>query len=133
MSLAVPITGFYAAIQAVIVTVLVFPIGRMRTRLDISLNDGGNAALAVAIRRHANWTEHVPFALILMALLELDGGGAMLLHGLGIALVVARIVHPLGLRTDKIATPQRIAGAAITGLVTIVAAIALLLRTVQAL
>jgi len=41
MALAVPITGLYAAIQAVIVTILVFPIGRLRTSLGVSLNDGG--------------------------------------------------------------------------------------------
>ena len=64
-----------------------------------------------------------------MGLLELDGGSATLLHVLGIGLVVARIVHPLGLRMDKIATPQRIAGASITGVVTLVAAIALLVKT----
>ena len=127
MALAVPITGLYAGIQAIIVTVLVFPIGRIRTRLGVSLNDGANPELTVAIRRHANWAEHVPFALLLMGLLELNAGNPTLLHGLGIALVIARIVHPLGLRTDKIAIPQRIAGAAITGIVTIVAAIALIL------
>jgi uncharacterized protein len=132
MTLAVPITGLYAAIQAIIVTVLLFPIGRMRTSLGVSLNDGGNATLSVAIRRHANWAEHVPFALLLMGLLELDGGNAALLHGLGVALVIARIVHPLGLRMDKIATPPRIAGAAITGVVTLVAAIALLVKTIGA-
>ena len=124
----VPVTGLYAGIQALISFVLVFPIGQMRGKLGISLGDGGNAALMVATRRHANWTEHVPFALLLMALYELNGGNLMLLHGLGIALAVARVVHPFGLKADKVSTPQRVAGAAVTGLVTMVAAIALLLK-----
>jgi hypothetical protein len=128
MDLAVPIAGFYAGIQAVIAAILIFPIGRLRGNLGIPLNDGGNAELAVAVRRHGNWAEHVPFALLLIGLLELNGGNVLLLHGLGAALVVARIVHPFGLRADRVATPQRVFGAAATGIVTIVAAIALIVK-----
>jgi uncharacterized protein len=128
MDLAVPITGLYAGIQAIIAFVLVAPIGRMRGRLGISLNDGSNPALTVAVRRHANWAEHVPFALLLMGLLELNGGSPMLLHGLGIALVIGRIAHPFGLRTEKVNVPQRIVGAALTGVATIVAGIALIVK-----
>src|SRR5262245_34467355 len=90
MDLTVPITGLYAGIQAIIAFVLIAPIGRMRGKLGISMNDGANPALTVAVRRHGNWAEHVPFALLLMALLELNGGNPTLLHGLGIALLIGR-------------------------------------------
>ncbi len=86
--------------------------------------------LTVAVRRHANWAEHAPFALLLMGLLELNGGNAMLLNGLCIALLIARVAHPFGVRVDKVNTPARIAGAALTGVATIVAAIALILEIV---
>ena len=128
MDLPVPITGLYAGIQALIAFVLVFPIGRARGRLGVSLGDGNSPELSVLVRRHGNWAEHVPFALLLFALLELNGGSAVLLHGLGIALTLARVVHPLGLRADRVSTPQRILGAALTGVVTIVAGIALILK-----
>ena len=39
-------------------------------RLNISVGDGGNRDLQVAVRRHANFTEWVPLALILIALLD---------------------------------------------------------------
>ena len=42
-----------------------------------------------------------------MALLELNGGSAAWLNGLGIALIAARVAHPLGLRADKVNSPLR--------------------------
>jgi hypothetical protein len=128
MNLPVPITGLYAGLQAIIAFALVFQIGQLRGKLGVSLGDGGNPELLTAVRRHANWAEHVPFALLLIGLLELNGGNVTLLHALGAGLLVARLVHPLGLRADKLSTPQRILGAALTGVVTIVAGIALIVK-----
>ena len=128
-TLHVPISGLYAALQALLAIALVVPVGQLRSKSNVSLGSGGNPALEVAIRRHANWTEHVPIALILIALLELNGGSRALLHGLGLALLVARILHPLGLRADTMKVPLRGIGAFGTMLVTLVAAIALLLKT----
>ena len=128
MEMPVPITALYAAIQAVISIVLGFGVGPMRGKLGISVGDGGNPDLLLAMRKHGNWTEHVPFALLLLALLELNGGGVILLHGLGAGLVVARIAHPLGLKKDTVSHPLRIIGAAGTILVTLITAVALLLK-----
>ena len=122
MHLAVPISGLYAGIQALIGFALSFGIGPMRGKLGISIGDGGNADLLLRVRRHGNWAENVPLALLLIALLELNGAGGALLHGLGATLVVARIAHPLGLKKDKVNEPLRIGGAVLTGLVSVVAA-----------
>jgi uncharacterized membrane protein YecN with MAPEG domain len=128
MEMQVPITALYAAIQAIIAFALSAPIGPMRGKLKVSIGDGGNPQLHLASRRHGNWTEHVPFALLLMALLELNGGSAAWLNGLGIALVAARIAHPLGLRADKVNSPLRIVGAVATGGVTMLTAVLLLMK-----
>ena len=124
----VPITALYAALQAFLAIALVVPIGQLRTKTNVSLGAGGNPQLETAIRRHANWTEHVPFALLLLALLELNGGSAGLLHALGATLLVARVLHPLGLDAQNMRSPLRGIGALGTLLVTLVAAIALLLK-----
>jgi uncharacterized membrane protein YecN with MAPEG domain len=124
----VPITGLYAALQALLAIGLVVPVGRLRTKYDVSIHAGGHPDLDVAIRRHQNWTEHVPFALFLIALLELNGGSAGLLHGLGATLLVARIVHPLGLDAAIMRRPLRGIGSIATMLVILIAAIALLLK-----
>ncbi|MEN8161029.1 MAG: MAPEG family protein [Myxococcota bacterium] len=123
----VPISALYTALQALLAIGLVAPVGMLRGRTNVSLGSGGNPDLEAAIRRHANWTEHVPIALLLIALLELNGGSAGLLHGLGATLLVARILHPLGIDATEMRRPLRGIGAVATMIVTLVAAIALLL------
>ena len=53
---------------------------------------------------------------------RLDGAGPTLLHGLGMALLLARIAHPLGLHHDNMRHPLRAVGAFGTLLVTLIAA-----------
>ena len=107
----VPITALYAGLLGLVFLVLEVPIGRLRTITNISLYDGGNKELAVAIRRHANFVEHVPLALLLLALLELGGAGSGLLYGLGGVLLLARVLHPFGIDYDKMRNPLRGIGA----------------------
>lgn len=118
----VAITGFYAALLAVIIIVLGAMIGPYRLKVGVSLLYGDDMSLVERVRRHANFTENVPLALILMALIELDGASAGLLHGLGIALVASRVVHPFGIHHDRIQHPARFVGAFGTLIVTLVAA-----------
>jgi len=117
----VPITALYAALLGLVMIVLMLLVGRQRLDHDVSLYDAGQQDLAVAIRRHANWAEHVPFALLLLALIELNGASAAWLHVLGGALLLARIVHPFGLRWDVTQVPARFVGAFTTLLVTLAA------------
>ena len=109
--MAVPITGLYAGLLTLIVMYLGFQVGSTRGRTGISILYGGDMDLAEKARRHANFLENVPLALILMGTIELGGAPPLLLHGLGIALVVFRIAHPIGLRHDNIRHPLRAVGA----------------------
>ena len=118
----VAITAFYTAILALIASALAYQAGSMRPKLGISVGDGGNIELLVKMRRHANFTESVPLALILMGAIEIDGASAGLIHGLGIALVVCRIAHPIGLQHDNISHPARAIGSGGTLVVTLIAA-----------
>jgi hypothetical protein len=122
----VPVTAIYAGLLGTLVLVLGFDVGRTRLRTGVSLLEGGNKELAVAIRRHANFIENVPLALLLMALAELNGTSAPVLHGLGVALVAARIAHPFGLDFDQVRHPLRGIGAGVTSLVILVLSILLL-------
>jgi uncharacterized membrane protein YecN with MAPEG domain len=111
------ITALYAGLLALWSIALEVPIGRLRMATNVSIHDGGNQDLAVAIRRHANFTEHVPLALILLALIELNGTSAGWLHALGCILLAARVLHPFGLRADVMRNPLRGIGAGGTLLV----------------
>jgi len=120
--MAVPITALYLAVFAVFSVVLALGCGVIRGREGISIGDGGRADLHLAMRRHGNFIENVPFLMIMFAALELNGASAGLLHGLGITLVVARALHALGLKADSIQSIPRAIGAGLTILITLVAA-----------
>jgi hypothetical protein len=122
----VPITAFYAGLLALIVIALGAVIGPMRLRTGVAILHGDNMVLATMIRRHGNFIEAVPFALILLGFLELNGASPTLLHGLGIALVLSRIAHPIGLKHDNVRHPLRAIGAGGTVLVTLIAAVMLI-------
>lgn len=117
------ITLLYAGILGIMsIALSLFP-GSIRSKAGVSVGDGGNQELLLAIRRHGNFVEYVPIALILMALLELNGLGNLTMHIFGGVLVVARILHATGLKLDNPSTLGRGLGAGGTVLLTIVMSI----------
>ena len=125
------VTALYAGLLGLIAVGVAFPPGMMRGKLNISVGDGGNPALLLAMRRHANFAEWVPLALILIALLELNGVSPRAIHVLGAALVVARLLHAVGLKSDTVQNVGRGLGAMATALITVVASVWLLVVFVQ--
>jgi len=91
------ITPLYAATLGLMLIGLSIMVTVRRAKSGIGLLDGGNIPLAEQIRRHGNFVENVPMALILLALTELMGAPALMLHIAGAVLVVSRVLHPLGL------------------------------------
>jgi uncharacterized membrane protein YecN with MAPEG domain len=114
------ITLLYAGILGLISIVLAFGVGSKRGATGISVGLGDSDELLIANRRHGNFVEYVPLALILMGLLEMNGVSAMTIHIFGAILVVARICHPIGLRIDVATHPLRAIGAGGTALLTVV-------------
>jgi uncharacterized protein len=105
--------------------VLAFNVGRVRGKTKIFLGDGGNTELITAMRVQANFVENVPLALILIALLLLANYGEATSAVLAMVLLVARLLHPLGmLGYLKLG---RSVGAALTIGVLLVASIGLIL------
>ena len=49
------------------------------------------------MRVHGNFIEYVPLALILLGIIEFSGVGVVWVHVIGIALLIARIAHAIGL------------------------------------
>lgn len=117
------ITGFYAGILGLILVLLTARVIVTRTREKVSLLDGGNPRMTVAIRQQGNFSELVPFALILILVAEVLGSSIYLIHILGIVLVVARVIHPFGLRVDRGDTPPRVLGATLTLIVILVGSV----------
>ncbi len=125
-----PITALYAGILGIFLVVLALLVVRVRIREGVAIGDGGNKAMLAAIRVHANAVENIPIALILMCLLEVNGGSGWWLHALGEALVLGRFMHAFGLFQKRNVNRWRQVGMLITWLVTLVLAFALLVRVV---
>ncbi|GJE46790.1 MAPEG family protein [Methylobacterium soli] len=125
------LTAFYAALLALIYLGLSGWVVAGRLSTDVLHGDGGDEGLEKRIRVQGNFGEYVPFALLLVALLEAGGGGATLVRTLLIVLLVARILHPFGMLAPKNSPRQyacRGGGILATFGVMGVAAAALLLR-----
>jgi len=93
----IPVTLLAAGLLGLMYMGLTFNVVRYRLRTKTMLGDGGNAALNVAIRTHANFMEYVPIALILLGGIEAAGAPHALVLVLAAALVVGRLLHPFGM------------------------------------
>jgi uncharacterized protein len=125
------ITGLYLAILALIYAVLALQAARLRRDNRVLFGDGENIKLRSAIRAHANFIEYVPIISLLVAMLEMSGTSAVRVHLLMGALLVSRLLHPLGMYSRP-GTWQfgvgRIAGILITIAVLVAAAVSVLSR-----
>ena len=86
----------FASLHVLLMLALLVPVARHRHSQRIGLGTGGDAALERKIRVHGNFIENVPFALLVLTLLELCGLPATWLWTLGIALLLARALHAVG-------------------------------------
>jgi uncharacterized protein len=82
------ITILYAGINGLILVALVWFAASAR-----GLSGDVNGDVKRVTRAHTSAAETVPVVLILMGLLEAYRVPALLLHGLGIALAVSRLLH----------------------------------------
>jgi uncharacterized membrane protein YecN with MAPEG domain len=120
-TIAIPIiTALYAGLLGLVSLGVSFPAGSLRGKLGVVVGDGGNKDLLLAMRRHANFVEYVPLALLLIALLEMNGVASRYIHILGAVLLIARLAHAFGIKVDTMKTPGRMVGAVGTMLVTLV-------------
>jgi uncharacterized membrane protein YecN with MAPEG domain len=131
MPTALPfVAASYAAVLGVFSAVLTARVIMNRVRSGIQAGDGGDAALARAIRAHANFAEQVPLALLLLVLADGFGVAAPIVHVLGATLVVARLANAIGLSRSLGPTPPRQAGAALTLFVIVAASLLIFYRLV---
>ena len=91
------ITGLYAALCALLILALSYRIVALRRRLKVGIGDGGDAGLARAIRAQANAIEYIPLLLVMLLVAENNGAGEVFLHAAGAGLVLARVLHAVGL------------------------------------
>lgn len=124
------ITMFYASLLAFQLLLLSGLVVRLRRRHQVGIGTGSVNALERAVRAQANFTEYVPIALILIALLELSGTWPWMIHALGLALLAGRVLHAQGLHRSGGTSMGRFIGTVTTWLVILVAAASGIARSV---
>jgi uncharacterized membrane protein YecN with MAPEG domain len=106
------ITAIYAALSALLIVRLSLSVIKLRRQNRVSVGDGGNEALQLAIRAHSNAVEYIPIALMLLFMLEFNGAPKLLVHISGIMLLTGRVLHAMGLTAKDL--QRRVLGMQIT-------------------
>jgi uncharacterized membrane protein YecN with MAPEG domain len=126
---SITITPIYAAMLGVILLVLsVRIVAVVRGKGEISYGDGGNRDFTTVVRGQGNFIEYVPLIVILIAFAEAGGTSSTMIHAMGGGLVLARILHPLGLSSQPGINPLRVSGTLLTWIVLATASVIVMLN-----
>lgn len=105
-------TAIYASLSAFLIVWLSLKVIGVRHRRKVSLGDGSEPELVKAMAAQSNALEYLPISLILLFVIEFNGGHLWLIHGLGIALLIGRVIHARAILSDDL--DQRVLGMKIT-------------------
>lgn len=108
------ITPLYAGLFGIMLVYLSWRIVRLRNKYQIKMGDGGHNALIAATRAQGNLVEYLPVSLILMLMLEFLATSIWILHGLGIWLLIARVLHLKGIKDPSGTSIHRKIGTRLT-------------------
>ncbi len=125
------VTALYAGLLGLWFLVLSIRVIQRR-RSGIAMGDGGDSDMLRRIRAHGNFAEYTPMCLILIGLCEYHGAGALLLHGLGGGLLLARLLHGYAFAFTDSFQFGRFHGTLLTFIVLLVASVTLLWLTLAA-
>jgi uncharacterized membrane protein YecN with MAPEG domain len=91
------ISCLYAGILGLVLVALSAQVVLARRRYRVSLGAGTEEGMQQAVRVQANFSEYVPFGVLLLVLAEIQGLPDAALHGAGIVLVASRVAHAVAL------------------------------------
>ena len=108
------ITALYAApLAALFIWLSIRVIARRRSEL-IAYGPGEDRDLMQRMRIHANFSEYVPLAIIIMILAESLDAPNLLVHVIGLLLLAGRYIHGVGLSLHPNKIKVRVLGMALT-------------------
>ena len=104
------VTSIVASALTIIFIKLSFAVIGLRRKNKVGLGSGGHEDLERAIRAQGNFAEYVPFGIILIACLELNGAPWWLVSVPGITLIIGRLIHDKGINVPPPDFSKRILG-----------------------
>jgi uncharacterized membrane protein YecN with MAPEG domain len=108
------VTTIIACILTALFIKLSFAVISLRRKNKVGLGSGGHEDLERAIRAQGNFAEYIPIGIILLACLELNGAPWWLVAIPGIALIIGRIMHAMGINTPPPDFTKRVLGMKLT-------------------
>lgn len=108
------VTAIIASVLTIVFVRLSLAVIGLRRKNKIGLGSGGHDDLERAIRAQGNFAEYVPFGILLLACLELNGAPWWLVAIPGIALIAGRLIHAKGINTPPPDFSQRVLGMKLT-------------------
>jgi uncharacterized membrane protein YecN with MAPEG domain len=109
-----PVTALYAGLLGLGFLWLATRVIKARRTYRVALGTGQHRLVERAIRAHGNFAEYVPFALVVLALLELNRLPDPGLHALGTVLLAARALHAHGIAQEPEVFRWRVLGMSLT-------------------
>lgn len=91
-------TLLYAGLLGLVMAALSIRVPARRAKLNAPWGDAEDLALSTRIRVFGNFTEYVPYLLLLMAVIEVSGGNTSFLHLAGVTLLLCRVTHAISLK-----------------------------------
>ncbi|GAA0653216.1 MAPEG family protein [Brevundimonas lenta] len=120
--------ALWAGLSLLLLLILSIRISLGRRRLKVSTGDGGHAELTATTRAFGNAVEYVPITLIALVILAIFYS-ALVIHVIGGAFVLGRILHAWGMGQQKQPALGRMLGMALTHIPLIAAALLLIVAS----
>jgi uncharacterized membrane protein YecN with MAPEG domain len=108
------VTSIIAAVLTIIFVRLSLAVIGLRRKNKVGLGSGGHEDLERAIRAQGNFAEYVPFGIILIACLEVNGAPWWLVAIPGITLIAGRLIHAKGIQVPPPDFSKRVLGMKLT-------------------
>ncbi|MFC7378455.1 MAPEG family protein [Brevundimonas sp. GCM10030266] len=108
--------ALWAGLSLLFVLWLSMRISAGRRKLKVSVGDGGHPELIASTRAFGNAIEYLPLALVALAVVAVFYSAAIV-HLLGGAFFLGRVLHAWGMGQEKQPSPGRMLGMLLTYLV----------------
>lgn len=95
-------SAMYASISAFLIIWLSLNVIKKRREFKVSIGDGHNKKLKIAMAAQSNAIEYIPIALLLLFSLEYNNANILLVHSLGLLLIIGRIIHAKGILSETL-------------------------------
>jgi hypothetical protein len=117
----------YGGLLVFIYIFLALRVSRLRGTARATIGTGNDPALERAIRAHGNFSENVPFALLLLGFMEMQRNSSYVLHALCLVLIAGRLIHAFGISQTRETMGFRVTGVLLTVAVLVCASIILII------